>query len=196
MNSVFFLDIKKAFDTVDHHILTDKLRCYGIHDEGLKFFNPTWMAEHSVVKLGVFSSTMKLIHCGVPRRSILSPLLFIICMNDLPTAIPDISTTMYADNTKIGRSFTSSVTEIEQHLIPAFCTVYEWLKCNKLSLNTMKTKFMVFGTNNKLNQSDKSPVTTPYTLCFHNFEIKRVKHTKYLGLIVDDKVLQHCMRST
>ena len=50
----------------------------------------------------------------------------------------------------------------------------------------MKTEFMIFGTNNRLNQLDKSPVTTPYTLCFYNFEIKRVKHTKYLGLIVDD----------
>ena len=56
----------------------------------------------------------------------------------------------------------------------------------KLSLNTMKTDFMVFGTNDRLNQLDKSPVTTPYTLCFYNFEFKRVKHMKYLGLIVDD----------
>ena len=106
-------------------------------------------------------------------------------MNDLPAAVPDISITMYADDTEIGRSFTS-VTEIKQHLMPAFCKIYEWLKCNKLSLNTVKTEFMVFGTNNRLNQLDKSPVTTPYTLCFYNFEIKRVKHTKYLGLIVDD----------
>ena len=68
----------------------------------------------------------------------------------------------------------------------AFCKVYEWLKCNKLSLNTVKTEFMVFGTNNRLTQLDKSPVTTPYNLCFSNFEIKRVKHTKYLGLIVDN----------
>ena len=47
-------------------------------------------------------------------------------------------------------------------------------------------EFMIFGTNNRLNQLDISPMTTPYTLCFHNFEIKRVKHTKYLELIVDD----------
>ena len=47
---------------------------------------------------------------------------------------------------------------------------------------------MEFGTNNRLNQLDKSLATTPYTLCFYNFEIKRVKHTKYLGLIMDDTV--------
>ena len=64
--------------------------------------------------------------------------------------------------------------------------VYEWLKCNKFNLNTMKTEFMIFGTNNRLKQLDESPVTTPYTLCFYNFKIKTVKHTKYLGLIVND----------
>ena len=45
MNSVVFLDIKKAFDTADHQVLTDKLKCYVIHDEELIFFNPTWKAE-------------------------------------------------------------------------------------------------------------------------------------------------------
>ena len=48
---------------------------------------------------------------------------------------------------------------------------------------------MIFDTNNRLNQLDKSPVTTPYTLCFHRLEIKRVKHTKYLGLIVVNDTL-------
>ena len=55
----------------------------------------------------------------------------------------------------------------------------------------MKTEFMIFVTNNRLNQLDKSSVTTPYTLCFRDFEIKRVKHTKYLGLIVDDTLTWH-----
>ena len=112
-----------------------------------------------------------------------TPIYFHI--NDMPAAVPDISITMYADDTEMGRSFTS-VTEIKQQLIPACCKVYEWLKRNKLSLNTMKTEFMIFGTSNRLNQLDKCSVTTPYTLCFHNFEIKKVKHMKYFGLIVDD----------
>ena len=48
--SVVFFDIKKAFDAVDDQILTDRLKCYGIHDEELKFLNPIWMAEHGVVR--------------------------------------------------------------------------------------------------------------------------------------------------
>ena len=106
-------------------------------------------------------------------------------MNDLPAAVTDINITMYTDNTGIGRSFTS-VTEIKQHLILAFYKAYEWLKYNKFSLNAIKTEFMIFGTNNRLNQLDKSSVTALYTSCFQNLQIKRVEHTKYLGLIVDD----------
>ena len=185
MNSVVFLDIKKPFDTVDHQILSDKLRCYGIHDEELKFLESYLDGRAQCCHVKGVSSTIKPIYCGVPQSSMLGPLLFIIYMNDLPAAVPDISITMYANDTEIGRIFTS-VTKIKQHLMPAFCKVYEWLKCNKLNLNTVKTEFMVFGTHNMLNQLDKSPVTTPYTLCFYNFEIKRVKHTKYLGLIVED----------
>ena len=186
MNSVVFLDIKKAFDTVNHHqILPDELKCYGIRDEELKFFESRLDGRAQCCQVKGVSSTMKPVYCGVPQGSILGPLLFIIHMNDLPAAVPDISITMYTDDTEIGRSLTS-VIEIKQHLIPNFCKVYEWLECNKLSLNTIKTEFMISETNNRLNQLDNSSVTTPYTLCFHNFEIKRVKHTKYLGLIVDD----------
>ena len=112
-------------------------------------------------------------------------LAFIIYMNDLPAAIEDIDIIMYVDDTDIGRSFTSAK-EIEQNHIPAFCKVNEWLKCNKLSLNAMKTEFMIFCTNNRLNQLDKSSVTILYTLCFHNFEVKGVKHMECLGFIVDD----------
>ena len=72
-------------------------------------------------------STMKPIYCGVPLGSMLGPPLF----NDLPVAVLDINIIMYADDTSIGRSLTS-VTEIKQHLIPAFCKVYELMKCNKL----------------------------------------------------------------
>ena len=135
---VVFLDIKKAFDTVDHQILTNKLRCYGIHDKN------GWQGRAQCCQIKGVPSTIKPIYCGMSQGSILGPLLFIIYMNDLPAAVPDISITMHADDTEIGRSFTT-VTEIKQHLMQAFWKVYEWLKCNKLSLNTAKTVSMVFG---------------------------------------------------
>ena len=78
------------------------------------------MAEHSVARSKASPFTIKPTYCGVPQGSILGPLLFIIHRNDLPAAVPDIGITMYADDTKIGRSFIS-VTEIKQHLMPAFC---------------------------------------------------------------------------
>ena len=70
------------------------------------------------------SSTMKAICCAVSQGSMLGPLIFIIYMNDLPAAVPDVSITMYADDNEIGKSFTS-VTEINQCLIPASYKVHE-----------------------------------------------------------------------
>ena len=128
---------------------------------------------------------MKQIYYVLLQGSISRSLLFIIYINDLPSAVLDISITMHADDTGIGRSFISD-TEIKQHRITASCKVYEWLKSKKLSLYTMKTEFMIYGTKNRLNQFNESPVASPYTLCFQNLEIKRAKHAKYLGLIVDD----------
>ena len=97
MNSVVFLDIKKAFDTLDHQILSDKLRCYGIHDGELTFFKSYLDGRAQCCQDNGVSSTMKPIYCGVPQGSILGPLLFII-MNDLPAGVSDISITMYADH--------------------------------------------------------------------------------------------------
>ena len=112
LNSVVFLDIKKAFDTVNHQILSDKLRCYGIHDEEMKLFESYLDGRAQCCQVKGVSSTIKPIYCGVPQGSILRPLLFISYMNDLPAAVPDSSITKYADDTEIGRSFTS-VTEIK-----------------------------------------------------------------------------------
>ena len=76
MNSVVFLDIKKAFDTVDQ-ILSDKLRCYGIHDEELKFFQSYLYGRAQCCQVKSISSTIKPIYCGVPQGSILGPLLLL-----------------------------------------------------------------------------------------------------------------------
>ena len=60
------------------------------------------------------------------------------------------------------------------------------LRSNKLSLNTVKTEFMVTGSQNKLNNMDSDPVTTPYLISIDGFTIKRTMVVKYLGLVVDD----------
>ena len=74
-------------------------------------------------------------------------------------------------------------------MIPAFSKVCKWLRNNKLSLNTVKTEFMIIGTLPRLNQLDSSPESTPYVIVVDGQEVKRVKLVKYLGLMVDDKLV-------
>ena len=133
---------------------------------------------------GMTSSTRK-ITCGVPQGSIIGPLLFIIYMNDLPLFVKDAEVTMYADDTSLLEAFTT-INQPQEELIPAFAKVWEWLKNNKLSLNSVKTKFMILGTSQKLHRLDSDSSETPFKLLAHDHEIRRVRLVKYLGLMVDD----------
>ena len=93
---------------------------------------------------------------------------------------------MFADDTNFMRSI-SSLNEIKDELIPALYKVYNWLRCNKLSLNTVKTEFMIIGTANGLEKLDKCPVSTLYLISSGpDCHIRRVRCVKYLGIIVDD----------
>ena len=97
-------------------------------------------------------------------------------MNDLPLAVKEADITMYADDTSLSKGF-KTTNELKEQLIPAFCKV--WLKCNKLSLNALKTEIMIMGTSQKLSNLDIDPSMTPFKLILNNYEIRRVKKTKY-----------------
>ena len=100
-----FLDIRKAFDTISHKILLDKLSHYGIRDEELSFFGSYLHRRTKCCSVNEHKSTFSEITCGVPQGSILGPLLFIIYMNDLPSYVQDVHITMYADDTSTDRAF-------------------------------------------------------------------------------------------
>ena len=187
-NSVVFLDIKKAFDTVNHRILLDKLECYGIKDQEFNFFISYLSNRMQCCNVNGQTPSFRVIICGVPQELTLGPLLFIIYLNDLPLAVKDAEITLYADDTSLYKGF-RNVKDLNETLVPVFSNICDWLKCNKLSLNAIKSEFMIIGTTQKIKYQDLEPKTTPYMITTSNeIKIRRVILVKYLGLWIDDNL--------
>ena len=128
-------------------------------------------------------SSNQSIKFGVPHGSIIGPLLFLVYINDLPNCLNDGSSSMYADDTNI--SFQSSnLDELEKIMISDLSRLNIWLKANRLSLNIAKTEYMIIGTRQKLITKDLYRINVRVD----DTPIKRVQHTKSLGLIIDDNL--------
>ena len=108
-------------------------------------------------------------------------------MNDLPSAAKDVNITMFADDTSLNQEI-KTASDIEDNLIPAFAKVYDWLRHNNLSLNTIKTEFMIIGSHHRVGRLDSTPESTTYIVQAGDMMIKRVRKVKYLGLVVDENL--------
>ena len=124
-----FLDLSKAFDTVNHQILLNKLKYYGVQLSEYNWFQSYLSNRKQQVHANGVASDTRFISTGVPQGSILGPLLFIIFINDFPKSSAFFSTRLYAGDTSLtasGSDLDSLLREINSHL-PA---VYEWLCSN------------------------------------------------------------------
>ena len=136
-----FLDLSKAFDTVNHQILLNTLKFYGLQQSKYNWIQSYLSNRKQQVYVNGVASDSCLISTGVPQGSILGPLLFIIFINDLPMTSTFFSTRLYADDTSLtasGSDLDSLLCEINNHL-PA---IYEWLCSNKLTLNLTKKSIL------------------------------------------------------
>ena len=152
-----FMDLGKAIDPLDHQILLNKLKYYGVNDTPLRWFSNYLTGRQQYVEIDGNRSGLLPLTTGVPQGSILGPLLFLIYMNDIPQATDYFDFKLYADDTSLYNNIQipcTSPLDINNEL----SYVHDWLAVNKLSLIVKKTKFMVFHALNKNVDGLVSPV--------------------------------------
>ena len=179
-NAILFIDLKKAFDTIDHEILLSKLELYGFKGASLNLFRDYLSDRTQITVVNNFNSDTSLISCGVPQGSILGPLLFLLYINDLPNCNLLSDVRMYADDTNL--TFASSdPNELFSSMTHDLGNLKLWLDTNRLSLNVLKTKCMFTGTRQKI-----SLLPSEQHILLNGHTIERVKSYKYLGVQIDE----------
>ena len=171
-----FIDLKKAFDTVNHDTLLLKLEHYGIRGNSLNCFKSYLNNRSQFVSINNKCSEINKLTCGVPQGSALRPLLFLIYINDLPNISKKLKFFLFADDTNIYYEDKNTKT-IQQVVNTELKKMVEWLNTNRLALNISKTNFVIFSPSNKPKRK--------VIILLNKKALEEKEYVKYLGVLQD-----------
>ena len=169
-SNIIYLDLKKAFDTVDHRLL----RLIGLDEDSVEWFNNYLGNRQQQTKLNGFVSSSKMVSYGVPQGSILGPTLFSIYSNDLAELV-DCELIFYADDTVVLDKNPITLQE-------GLNTIYNWCNTNLLTINCKKSHWMQ---TEFLHKNENTNIQCK----LGDTELTKVSDYRYLGLIIDLDVL-------
>ena len=172
-----FIDLAKAFDTVDHKILLSKLKHYGIRGIANQWFQSYLSNRKQFVSINECNSKYLPVECGVPQGSILGPFLFLLYINDLNQAIKYSTVHHFADDTNLLYADKSQKT-LTKCINHDLTCLGEWLRANQLSLNVKKTELVIF-------RNQTSNITNKYKFKINGQKITPTNTIKYLGITLD-----------
>ena len=176
-----FLDLAKAFDTVDHSLLFEKLALSGLSNDSVNWFKSYLTNRNQLTALANTVSSFKHVPVGVPQGSVLGPLLFLIFVNDLPYCINHCEISLYADDTVIYFS-SNNACDLENKLNSDLKHLCRWFNDNLLTLNVSKCKFVIYGSSRKVAKFDNVSITVNDSI------LDRIDSFKYLGVTIQQNL--------
>ena len=180
LTGAVFLDLAKAFDTVNHTILLQKLSNYGVDDTAKAWFTSFLTNRKQVTSCNDVCSEVAAVSIGVAQGSILGPLLFIIYMNDLPDVLQFCHITLYADDTVLYLA-SKSTADLQSKINADLRRICKWLQANQLTLNVKKSKFLLIGSSSRLSKVSSILISAD------DIPLDNVDSYTYLGIVINNQ---------